>query len=236
MNTLQNQSLKLQNLALAGRNFILNFGIDCSTSMGSHSITFPIKYMEMLDALAAAPSSSNIMIRVYEIAGSSTANDDGSIQIGCKKRCSLKHPSKVYRYKPVDFQMEENGGILKGGSPLRDGLSHIADRSLTDRKYGHKGPCLLGMFMDGYDRGSLIEPKDTRWKLQLCREKRITIMVVFFVFHNHYQLIEDFIREVGLMNGEYAIMTFRDENESQVAIGDAFDAMSESISNATENF
>jgi hypothetical protein len=229
-----NELVMFQNMNLAPSvPMVLNIGVDLSSSMEEHKNTFPEKYRLFLDALSASPASQQIRLRVYEVSGFTRKLRDAS----CKKICDLSLPGVVPRYTSEQFQKERFGGILRAGSPLKDGLARLADRSLTDRHdEGHCGPLMLGLFADGYDRGSEASDEDVQRKLQLCRKAKIGIQVVFFVPYNNVALIKRFVKDVGLEEGEFSIIQYNSIMESKLAIDDAFEEMSESIINQTRRF
>lgn len=215
-------------------NFILNLGVDLSSSMEANGPLFAAKFKEMLNELSASEAATRTRIRVYEISGFSFLEKHRDKPV-VYKRCDLETPIKVHRYEESEFRLMKEGGILRAGSPLKDGLAHLADRSLSDRSNGENGPIMIGMFADGYDRGSITEVTDLRRKLEMCREARIPILVAFFIYGRDYAYIQQFVNESDLKEWEFVVACYEKDGRN-IAVESAFDAMSDSISNSTRNF
>ncbi len=215
--------------------FIFNLGVDLSSSMRANAQIFSEQYSEMLGKLSLSDGNERTRIRVYEISGFAFHEKHRDKPV-VYKRCDLEPPRNIHRYDASEFRMTTEGGILRGGSPLKDGLVRLADRCLTDRMLGHMGPLMLGLFADGYDRGSGSHISDLRRKLDCCREAGIPILVAFFIFGNDLGFIKSFISDAELNESEFFIASYSREEERRIAVNSAFDAMSESISNVTGSF
>ncbi len=233
-NLIVRNNLRLDLLAQMAGSLRLSLGVDLSSSMHQQQHTLPDNFGEFVDALCLAPEGK-VEVTLYEVAGEADPEDPRS---GVRQVCRHATPQSVPRYTAEDLVSFRQGGKLIGGSPLLTGLGHLADRALTDRLVErHVGPELVALLADGWDTTSCIQAVDLRRKLDACRANQIMIRVIFFVPRRVRHLIDQFIEFAQLRSDEYTILSFENEaGESQRALGNAFEELSQSVSEATQRF
>jgi hypothetical protein len=194
--------------------------VDESSSMEAVADSLPAAFDAMLNGIAQfAPDA---LVTLYGASG------DPECDVAVQKRSNRTSLQGTFRYQTSHLR-DGWTGLIRAGSPLRDGMIRgLAKAVIIKNHYLRRDedkPVLFAALLDGDDSTSEASPEQVRAQLEVARQFRVVVKIVFFVGWSSIETIHQFAAECGLRTNEYEIFGYANRAEVARAVNDATEQM-----------